>query len=80
MGAGDEVAQVVRTTVASLFLKLLLAAILEKGAGRLIWNTIDYFPTVKRARLKQQTLLEEIPKYAAGRSVTRWLRGYITVF
>ena len=27
----------------------------------------------KKARLKQQTLLEEIPKYAAGQ-VTLWLR------
>ena len=39
-------------------------------------EAMEYFPTVKRARLKQQTLLEEIAKYAAGRSVTRWLRGY----
>ena len=28
----------------------------------------------KRARLKQPTVLEEIPKYAVGQSVTRWLR------
>ena len=29
----------------------------------------------QKARLKQQTLLEEIQlKYAAGQSVTRWLR------
>ena len=26
----------------SLFLELLLAAILEKGMSRLIWNTLDY--------------------------------------
>ena len=27
---------------------------------------MEYFMAVKKARLKQQTLLEEIPKYAAA--------------
>ena len=38
-------------------------------------EAMEYFRTVKRACLKQQTSLEEILKYAAGRPVTRWLRG-----
>ena len=36
-------------------------------------EAMEDFPTVIKACLKQQTLLEEIPKYAVGRLATGWL-------